>query len=86
MMAEFFRMASHLVWYGTMSQDVGMLSPVFYTFADRERIFHISRPSGRQDASQCGSASAASPRICREGWDKMVRDYLPYMRRRLKEY
>jgi NADH-quinone oxidoreductase subunit D len=85
-LTELNRIASHQLWLGTHALDIGAMTPLFYTFRDREEILKIFE-------KYCGARLTTHAfRIggCQyetyAGFEKEVRNFLTFVAPKIDEY
>jgi NADH-quinone oxidoreductase subunit D len=85
-LTELNRMASHQLWLGTHALDIGAMTPLFYTFRDREEILKIFE-------KYCGARLTTHAfRIggCQyetyEGFEKDVKKFIAFVAPKIDEY
>ncbi|MGE5591330.1 MAG: NADH-quinone oxidoreductase subunit D [Bacillota bacterium] len=85
--AELQRIASHLIWFGTFSLDLGAATPFIYAFRERERIYDLfeSISGGRllYNYFRIGGLRNDFP----PGWKEKVLEFLDFLdKKALPEY
>src|ERR1700756_2118582 len=85
-LTELNRIASHQLWLGTHALDIGAITPLFYTFRDREEILKIFE-------KYCGARLTTHAfRIggllyeAYEGFEKEVKNFVKFVRPKIDEY
>ena len=83
---ELTRIASHQLWWCAMGMDLGALTTFFYGLRDREKILDIFEESFGTRLIQSVNTPGGLMQDIHPGFQKRVREFIVYFRKKLPEY
>jgi len=83
---ELTRIASHLLGWGCMCMDMGSITAFVYGMRDREKIMDIFEETAGGRLMPTYSVIGGLASDIHPNFQKRVKEFIPYMRKRLKEH